>query len=232
MEVHASYRTAVSRILARQLYNSDLAVADTRVTSINEEAVRSRPGVPFTILFVGRLVDVKNPQAVLFAASMLKSELECLRVVIAGEGPLEETLKCQISSLGLDAQVELRGYVADSRDLWNEYEEADVLILPSYSEGLPLAIIEAMSTGLPVIATDVGGVSELVVNNETGFLLQCSEPRQIAHAVSQLALSSDDLYRRLSCGALRRARGYTAREQVRVMEEIVQFVLRREIASE
>lgn len=226
MEAHASYRTAVSKTLARQLYNADLAVADTRLTSINPEVARNRPGVPFTIIFVGRLVDTKNPQAVLLAASILKSRLKHLRVIFVGEGPLEETLRGQSTSLGLDAEVEFKGYVGHSGELWKEYKEADVLVLPSYSEGLPLVIIEAMSMGLPVIATDVGGVSELVINNKTGFLLEHSDPRQIADAVLQLAFPRDDLYERLSYGALEKARGYTTHEQVKVMMEVVQLALK------
>lgn len=226
MEAHASYRTAVSKILARQLYNADLAVADTRLTSIDKEAIRSNPGVPFTILFVGRLVDVKNPQAVLLAASMVKNKLKCTRVVFVGEGPLEMTLKGQSASLGLAAEVEFKGYVGSSEELWNEYREADVLVLPSHSEGLPLVIMEAMSMGLPVIATDVGGVSELVVNGKTGFLLEHGDPSQIADALLQLALSRDGVYEELSRGALQKACDYTTRKQVKVMTEIVQLALK------
>ena len=226
MEAHASYRTAVSKTLARQLYDADLAVADTKLVSINKKAIRSKPGVPFTILFVGRLVDVKNPQTILLAASILKSKLEHIRVVFVGEGPLDEALKGQSTSLGLDAQVEFKGYVGNSGELWNEYKEADVLVLPSHSEGLPLVIIEAMSMGLPVIATDVGGVSELVINNETGFLLEHADPNRIADAVLHLAFSRDDFYRKLSFGALQKACGYTTHEQVKVMAEIVQLALK------
>lgn len=224
MEANASYRTAVSKTLAKELYGANLAVADTRLTGVDTKAVRNKHNDPFTILFVGRLVDIKNPQAVLYAASMLKSKLRRVKVVFVGEGPLEEVLRTESKRLGLESEVEFKGYIGDSNELWKQYETADVFVLPSYSEGLPLVIIEAMSTGLPVIATAVGGVPELVVNYESGLLLDRSDPCQIADAVLQIA-SSSELYGKLSCGAVHMARSYTVFEQVQVMRTIVERVL-------
>ncbi|RYF70839.1 MAG: glycosyltransferase [Cytophagaceae bacterium] len=90
-----------------------------------------------------------------------------IQLTLYGKGPHQQGILELIQLLRLDGRVELAGYAADPLTIWNTHQ---ALILPSRSEGLPLALIEAMLCGRPAIATDAGGVAELLVDNVTGFL--------------------------------------------------------------
>jgi glycosyltransferase involved in cell wall biosynthesis len=107
---------------------------------------------------------------------------------IYGEGPLKidldrwkEGLPSQTSGL-----VTIHGWVAKMDD--DFYDQHDVFVLPSHWEGLPYAILDAMSRGIPVIATDVGGIPELIKDQETGVLVPVQCPVAIAEAIINLAI--------------------------------------------
>lgn len=123
----------------------------------------------FSILAVGRLHPVKNHAFLVQACWLLKCR--DLRFVcrIAGEGPERQSLEGMIRDFGLRAEVQLLGQL--SRDqLEEEYARADLVLLTSRSEGIPLVLMEAMVRGKPVLAPSITGIPELVVDNETGFL--------------------------------------------------------------
>jgi glycosyltransferase involved in cell wall biosynthesis len=109
-----------------------------------------------------------------------------LRLEIYGVGALGEELQRQAREAGVDARF--HGFVSDMRE---RLGELDVLVQPSRADNLPLAILEAMAAGLPVVGTRVGGIPELVVDGETGLIVEPESPRPLAEALDALAQSAE-----------------------------------------
>jgi glycosyltransferase involved in cell wall biosynthesis len=114
-------------------------------------------------------------------------------VRIVGDGPLRAPLMAQAASLGV--RVEFSGWV-DRADLPDHYQWADVLCLPSFEEGMPNVVLEAMAAGLPTIASDVYGMRDLVEAGQTGCLVAAGDARGIARALERLAVEPE-LVRRM-----------------------------------
>src|SRR6266852_6782237 len=131
------------------------------------------------ILAVGRLSKEKA-QIVLLRAFKNLSETHGeinARLVIVGDGPEREPLEAAAASLGLSDRVVFTGQV---NNVQVYFAAADVLVNPSHSEGSPYVLLEAMAAGLPIVATAVGGVPEMVENNETALLVPASDPCALA----------------------------------------------------
>lgn len=159
----------------------------TRFGSGPRSEVRSELGIrPDELLIgcVGRLVEVKNYPNFLRALAILKARDVRFQAVIAGAGPLHEQLQTLAASLSL-ANVRFLGNREDVPRLLAGF---DVFVLASRSEGLSNVIQEAMATGCPVVATNVGGADELVVDGETGTLVLSDDPGALADAVARMAV--------------------------------------------
>jgi len=152
------------------------------------------------VLAVGRLVSVKNHALLLTAFAQARTDGTHCRLLIAGDGPLRPELESQIRSMGIDAEVSMLG---ERRDVPDLLAASDVFVLSSDSEGMSNTIIEAMAAGRPVVATNVGGNPELVVDGETGLLVDRGNGDAMAAAIA--ALSSDPA-RRERLGAAGRER--------------------------
>ncbi|MEA5622830.1 glycosyltransferase family 4 protein [Nostoc sp. UHCC 0251] len=132
-------------------------------------------------------------------ANLSDNQRKCTQLVIAGDGEIEKAQQLA-ASLNLADQVTFLGWInSEKRD--EVLSQADVFILPSYNEGLPLAILEAMGWGLPVISTPVGGISELVVSNQNGLLVTPGDIQQLSEAM-KLLIENETL--RLSLGSVAR----------------------------
>ena len=136
------------------------------------------------MLAVGRLREPKDFTTLVRAAARL--EPGAVAVQIAGDGPDRPALEAEIARLAAGDRVELLGERADVPEL---LAAADVFVLPSLSEGMPISVLEAMAAGLPVVASDVGGVGELVRDGETGALVGAGDPAALADALARLASS-------------------------------------------
>lgn len=144
------------------------------------------PGL-FVVGTVGRMQTVKN-QTLLARAFVLALQLQpgaakALRLVMVGEGPLREQARRTIAEAGLEALAWLPGERSDVAQLMRGF---DAYVLPSLAEGVSNTILEAMASGLPVIATNVGGNPELVVDGVTGQLVASQDVDAMAHAMLQL----------------------------------------------
>lgn len=140
---------------------------------------------PVTFVFVGHLDANKAPDVLLQAAKILAERNVSFRLVLCGDGPLYTRLQQDILSFALSSQVELRGWVVGDdlvQTLWN----ADVFVLPTNSEGMPNALLEAMAAGLPVISTSVSSIPEIVINGENGFLVEPGNPLKLADVMEQM----------------------------------------------
>lgn len=133
--------------------------------------------------FSGRLSSEKDPQAVLrIAQGFAKADRVCF--VMTGAGPLEADLRRRIARLHLAGRVHLVGMVAEVRDYLAGY---DVLLLPSKVDGRPMVVLEALAMGIPVIASRVGGLPELVQHGETGFLCDPGDTGAFVRCIGELA---------------------------------------------
>ncbi len=155
------------------------------------------PDAGVLILAVGNLYPVKDHATLLRALP----ELPGTRVAIAGRGDEEPNLRQLAAELGIETRVHLLGLRDDVDRL---LAAADLFVQPSRSEGLPLAVLEAMAAGLPVVATRVGGMGEAVVDGETGILVEPARPDELARALRSL-LENEALRTRMGRAARARA---------------------------
>jgi len=149
-----------------------------------------RPGArPLrTIVTVANLRREKAHDILLAAAALLAPSHPQLTFVIAGGGPRETELRALASTLGITDRVHFTGHVEDVPALLGR---ADAFVLPSLSEAFPNAALEAMAAGLPVVASAVGGLLDLIDHGRTGWLVPPSDPRALAGAIATLAASPD-----------------------------------------
>jgi len=119
------------------------------------------------------------------------------RLVLVGDGPEEETLRRQASKLGITERIVMPGF---QRNVAPYYAMATIFALPSHSEGSPNVVLEAMSAGLPIVATTVGGVPEILEHEKTALLVTPRNPELMATALVQV-LGSEELRRRLGSSA-------------------------------
>jgi glycosyltransferase involved in cell wall biosynthesis len=163
-------------------------------------AARAALGIPPDgplLVAVGNLYPVKDHANLLRAVARLEGPA---RVAIAGRGEEEESLRRLAAELGLSERLHLLGLRDDvDRVLW----AGDVFVQPSRSEGLPLAVLEAMTFALPIVATRVGGLGEAIADGTSGRLVPPGDPAALAAALSQVLDSGD---RGAGLGAAARAR--------------------------
>lgn len=145
-------------------------------------------GDPTRVICVGRLLPLKAPEDLIEAAWQLLAERSPVRVRFVGPADDRwylEGLKERVRRAGLGTGVEFLGFVSDD-ELRREMAAAGVLVHPSRVEVAPLAVMQAMAAGLPVIATNVGGTGHLVDPGRTGLLVPPGEPARLARALAQL----------------------------------------------
>lgn len=140
---------------------------------------------PIQFLFMGRLGTRKGVYDLIEALHQLKQQRDNLQneiqVSLFGDGDYK-AVETMISNLRLNSVINLSTWVS-GEDKHQVFLNADVLLLPSYNEGLPMSILEAMSYGMPVISTTVGGIPEAVLNEETGFLINPGDTKALQKAI-------------------------------------------------
>lgn len=134
---------------------------------------KEKMGCPPKILFVGRLVKYKGIKELTLILIECLTEGEIFDVIIVGDGPEKMSLIDLVNKSGYQDRFKFKGKIkALSKELFDIYREADILCLPSYTEGLPLVILEAMANGVAVIATKVGGIPEIIKHMHNGLLAE------------------------------------------------------------
>lgn len=178
-EIRALLREAKAFIILGEKWNKVIKeiepLSNTVVVSntvrIPEETVEWEE--PFKVLFLGVLIKRKGVSDLLKATKILKDDLgeHKFKIVIAGSGTEEENLKDESHSLAIDDVVDFVGWT-DGEKKTELLRTCQMLVLPSYNEGLPIAILEAMSYGMPIVSTDVGDISTAVTDGENGYLVE------------------------------------------------------------
>ena len=131
----------------------------------------------------GRLSPIKGLIYLVRAFASLRGTLADLRLEIAGTGPEQARLEGEVRSLGLTSHVAFLGWQSDLRPF---FERWHIFVMPSLHEGFPLAALEAMAAGLPIVASAVGGLPEMVEHGRTGWLVPPAEPEPLAARLAEL----------------------------------------------
>jgi len=152
--------------------------------------VTPKHGERLSVLCVCRLVPAKGLDVLMAALAALSVRGTEVRLVLVGSGPLDGALRDKARDLGLEEQVCFEGAVGQD-DIARYYREADVFCLPSFAEGLPVVLMEAMATGRPVVATRITGIPELVDDGVSGFLVAPGSVEQLVGALERLAASRE-----------------------------------------
>jgi sugar transferase (PEP-CTERM/EpsH1 system associated) len=176
----------------------------SRFGSTDRAAARAALGIAadaFVVGTAGRLVPVKDHATLLEALARMAGEGRSFLAVIAGDGPLRAELATKAAALGIADRVRLLGH---QPDIERVFAALDVFVLSSVSEGLSNTILEAMASGVAVVATRVGGADELVVDGETGVLVPSQAPDAMARAISALG-DDEGLRQRMAAAGRRRA---------------------------
>lgn len=161
-------------------------------------------GAPLRILMVGRLVSVKGQSVLIEAAGRLKREGRDVQVDLVGDGPWRGTLERLTARFGVEDRVTFHGAVGQDT-IREHYAAADVFCLPSFFEGLPVVLMEAMAMELPVVTTEITGVPELVEHGRSGLLVRPGRADFLAEALAGIQDASPEE---------RRAMGRAGRERV------------------
>ena len=144
----------------------------------------------FVIGVIGRLSKEKGQEFLLEAISLCKHECPDLKLLVVGDGPDREILSALSIKLNLENNVIFCGH---QKDMKSFYKIINLLVLPSLSEGLPNVVLEAMSMGVPVLSTKVGGVGEIITDRENGWLVKPGDSKELANKIQNLYLNRNTL---------------------------------------
>lgn len=171
----------------------------------------SGPAAGGPAVLVARLSPEKNVQALLKSVPLVLKQLPDFRLEIAGDGPCKTELEELSRSLGIQNAVTFLG---ETRDVAGVLRRGSLFVLPSLTEGVSLTLLEAMACGLPIVATDVGGNPEVVIDGETGLLVPASNIEKLAEAIVKM----------MSCSETRRNMGSAGRRRVEEFFDVKRMV--------
>ncbi len=146
---------------------------------------------------VGRLSREKGHADFIEAISLVVRQGYEADFVLVGDGPEKEALRAQIRRLGLEGRVHLPGYLDDMPGV---YQDLDLMVLPSYTEGLPNVVLESLAMGVPVIATRVGGTPDIISDDVSGVLIEPNSPETLAVKIAEFLDSRERFHRMAAAG--------------------------------
>jgi glycosyltransferase involved in cell wall biosynthesis len=163
-------------------YIKKILIAHEHLLDFNNFTVTtSFPNRPPFIGYIGRLSGEKGVQQFVQALPAVLNGRHDLMILIGGDGQLRDSIETSLQKEGITSQVDLPGWISRD-DLPTYLNKLQLLILPSYTEGLPNIMLEAMACGTPVLATPVGAIPDVIVDGKTGFIMENNTPECIAEA--------------------------------------------------
>jgi glycosyltransferase involved in cell wall biosynthesis len=240
LEVHRLARTHLCVVSeAARVHAQSVGVAASRLTLIRNGVDSERfvprprvatavPGAPPLVGYVGRLSPEKNPALFLHSAALVHARLPHARFVVVGDGPLRAELESLAAKLRIDHVVTFAG---ECGDMPARYAALDLMLLTSWHEGTPLAVLEAMSCALPVVATAVGGVPELVVCGTTGWLVPAGDEAAMAERAIALLQDRNTMHRFGQAARERARTSFTIDDQVRRTAALLRWLGREGVRS-
>lgn len=182
---------------------------------------RSAYGIPqdvYLVGIVGRIVHIKNHPLFLRSAALLRQKLPNVHFVVVGDGDMRPEIEAMVDALGLRAVTTFTGWL---KDLTTVYADMDALVISSINEGTPISVIEALSAGCPVVATQVGGLPDLLGYGDLGQLVPPEDAEALASALAEALCNPPDT-RRIQQTMLDR---YGIERLVRDMDSLYQGLL-------
>jgi glycosyltransferase involved in cell wall biosynthesis len=173
---------------------------------------------------VGRLSPEKGQRYLLEAIHLIPPDVP-LKAVLVGDGQEYKTLSEEIAKRNLSGRVMMVGFQADVTPF---YRACDIIALPSLAEGMPNAALEAMSFGRAIVATDVGGIPEVVIDGETGLLVPPRNPEALAAALTRLVSHRDQIRKLGLAGNLRAEREFNPTDRVEKVANVYREVMRHD----
>ncbi|MEH7116829.1 glycosyltransferase family 4 protein [Neobacillus vireti] len=170
----------------------------------------------FILIYAGELSHRKHQDLIIDAISLLKSKIPNIKVLLAGVGILEEQYKQQVLNLGLEENINFLQY---RKDIKNLMLISDLAVSASRQEGLPVNVMEAMATGLPLVVTNCRGNRDLVKNNIGGYVLEINDVKGFSDAIKNLYFSKE-LREKLSQANLEIINDYSL---VKVRKEMIEI---------
>lgn len=167
------------------------------------------------IIYVGRLIRRKGLKYLIQSIPKVIQNKNIVKFIIVGDGPIRKILETIAKKLRIEHVVDFQGFVSEEK-LLKLYNKADIFVLPSLFEGFGNVITEAMASGLPVIATKVGAISEIVIDGKTGFLVPSKDSTALADAITKLIF---DTKLRRKMGKAGRKRAETFYSWNKIVEE-------------
>lgn len=146
---------------------------------------------------VGRLVPAKDYRTLLIAAKDVIAKRPDVKFIFVGDGEEREMLEKTAASLNIASHIEFLGWQSD---VGHYLDQMDLFVLSSITEGIPVALLEAMVKGIPIVATNVGGIPEVIQDGLNGLLVQAGHPENLAHAILNM-LEHEDIKARLGRAA-------------------------------
>jgi glycosyltransferase involved in cell wall biosynthesis len=214
---------AVSKAIADQVPGRRVHVVYSGISTSDEPAGAALETRNLVIIGTAcRLIEAKGVQDLIVAVSRLKTEFPQVRLKVAGDGPHRDLLVSAAREQDALGEVQFLGWIDDLRPLLRTW---DVFALPSHDEGMPIAILEAMSEGLPVVATKVGGIPELVEEERTGYLVPPKDANALWTALRRLVMDSH-LRSQLGSQGRRRAKSkFSVKQMAAEVESIYASLL-------
>ncbi|WP_434655850.1 glycosyltransferase family 4 protein [Thermoanaerobacterium thermosaccharolyticum] len=192
-------------------------ITEDIIVKIDQIKMRDE-NTPFKILFIGRLSPEKGIFDLLKAVQKIRDENLILTII--GDGILKDKIIDYVNINNLTDKVNIKGYAKWGKQLFDIIKSNHVLILPSYSEGLGLVILEAMSMGVPVIASNVGGIPEIVYNNYNGLLFEPGNIDELVNKIKYL-INNEKIRYNLSINSVNLAKENTIEKQMnKILEEL------------
>ncbi|MGH2722675.1 MAG: glycosyltransferase [Actinomycetota bacterium] len=220
-DVRASIRPPRRRRAVETLYHG---LDPASVARWTPAGVREEMGIPPSVPLVVTVANFRRDKGhgdLLEAAAIVRAEIPEVRFVLVGLGPLEGEIRERATRMALDGTVAFTGFREDARRI---AAAADVFVLSSLREGLPIALLEAMTAGVPPVVTRVGGMPEVVEDGRTGSVVPPADPPALARAVAAL-LRDPGARRRMGDAARRRSAEFDIRRTVRRTEQVYEELL-------
>ncbi|MEY3219319.1 MAG: hypothetical protein RIT27_676 [Pseudomonadota bacterium] len=184
---HAKFLIAISNYNKQKLLETAPTCGEKIFVvhcGLDPEQFLPNPEIPniFTFLAIGRLTWEKSYPDLIEACRILKNKNLIFQCIIVGDGDERQNIEQLIAKYGLEKEIKLAGLVLQE-EIQKYYNKAHLFVLSSITEGIPVVLMEAMSKGLPVIATRITGIPELIDDKENGFLVPVNQPVEFANTI-------------------------------------------------
>lgn len=186
--------------------------------NVNDYSVKTKYCIDkktIRIIHIGNFKEAKNHIGILNSISIVCESYPNVELELIGSGVLKDKIKAKAFELSIQNKIKFLGEQTNIND---RLISADIFILPSLWEGMPISLIEAMASGLPIVATDVGGIPDMIKNNENGVLVR-NNPSKIAQGIITL-IENESLRETLGRNAVLSSRKYTAKIMAKAYSEL------------